>query len=114
RSDVAHLRAQRFAGRRHPGRCAGAAGRTDGPASDLRRFQAHLSRVTLRAAASWLATACIAVALGLGIAWAESAFAIPKIIVQTALRTALLAALGFAGWAAWGYYRAVRDEDDGD
>jgi RsiW-degrading membrane proteinase PrsW (M82 family) len=70
--------------------------------------------VTLREAASWLATACIAVAIGLGIAWAESAFAIPKIIVQTGLLTALLAALGFAGWAAYGYYRAFRDEDEWD
>jgi len=52
------------------------------------------------------------VALGLGVAWAEQAFAIPKIVVQGFWIVLLAAALGFAAWAAWGYYRAIRDEDE--
>jgi hypothetical protein len=58
------------------------------------------------------ALALVAVALGLSVAWAEQAFAIPKIVVQGFWIVLLTAALGFAGWAAWGYYRALRDDDD--
>mgnify|MGYP003551994835 FL=1 len=50
--------------------------------------------------------------LGLGVAWAEQAFAIPKIVVQGFWIVLMLAALGFAAWAGWGYYRAIRDEDE--
>jgi hypothetical protein len=58
------------------------------------------------------ALALVAVALGLGVAWAEQAFAIPKIIVQGFWIVLMTAALGFAGWAAWGYYRALRDDEE--
>ena len=60
----------------------------------------------------WLLLALAAVALGLGAAWAEAAFAIPKYVMQSALLVLLLGALAFAGWTAWGYYRAIRDEED--
>ena len=56
--------------------------------------------------------ALVAVALGLGVAWAEQAFAIPKIVVQGFWIVLMVAALGFAAWAGWGYYRAIRDEDE--
>jgi hypothetical protein len=56
--------------------------------------------------------ALVAVALGFGVAWAEQTFAIPKIVVQGFWIVLMLAALGFAAWAAWGYYRALRDEDE--
>jgi hypothetical protein len=54
----------------------------------------------------------VAVALGLSVAWAEQAFAIPKIVVQGFWIVLMAAALGFAAWAAWGYYRAIRNEDE--
>lgn len=54
------------------------------------------------------------VALGLGVAWVEAEFAIPKIVVQAFWIVLLVAGLGFAGWAAWGYYRASKDEDEWD
>jgi hypothetical protein len=55
-----------------------------------------------------------AVAAGLGVAWAEEAFAIPKDVVRMVWLGSLVVALGFAAWAAWGYYRALRDDDDWD
>jgi hypothetical protein len=58
------------------------------------------------------ALALVAVALGLGVAWAEQALAIPKIVVLGFWIVLMVAALGFAGWAAWGYYRALRDDDE--
>lgn len=66
----------------------------------------------LRRAGAWVLLGLSAVALGLGAAWAEVAFAIPKYVVQMFLIVLLLGALAFAGWAAWGYYRAIRDEED--
>ncbi|MBL9095807.1 MAG: hypothetical protein JNK07_02680 [Alphaproteobacteria bacterium] len=66
----------------------------------------------LRRLLAWLLLGLAAVALGLGAAWAERAFAIPKYVMQSALLVLLLGALAFAGWAAWGYYRAIRDEED--
>jgi hypothetical protein len=52
------------------------------------------------------------IALGLGVAWIERAFAIPKNVVAGFLIFLMVVALGFAVWAAWGYYRALRDEDE--
>jgi hypothetical protein len=52
------------------------------------------------------------VAFGLGVAWAEQAFAIPRIVVQGFWIVLLTAALGFAGWVGWGYYRALRDDEE--
>jgi hypothetical protein len=49
--------------------------------------------------------------LGLGVAWAADAFAIPKFFVQAFFLTLFLAVAAFAVWAAWGYYRAHRDDD---
>ena len=51
------------------------------------------------------------VVLGLGVAWAADALAIPKIVVQVFWIVLLLAGLGFAVWAAWEYYRAIKDDD---
>ncbi len=68
----------------------------------------------MRRIAGWLALAVAAVLSGLGVAWAETALAIPKFVVQAGLLTALAGAAGFAAWTAYGYYRAVRDEDDWD
>lgn len=51
------------------------------------------------------------VVLGLGVAWAADALAIPNIVVQVFWIVLLLAGLGFAVWAAWGYYRAIKDDD---
>jgi hypothetical protein len=53
----------------------------------------------------------LAVALGLGVAWAQDVFGIPKDIVQMIWLGSLFVALGFAAWAAWDYYRALRDDD---
>lgn len=66
----------------------------------------------LRRAGEWALLAAVGVALGLGVAWAEAAFAIPKNVVAWFWIVLMVAALGFAGWAAWGYYRAIRDEDE--
>jgi hypothetical protein len=52
------------------------------------------------------------VLLGVAVAWAEQAFAIPKIVVQGFWIVLMTAALGFAAWAGWGYYRAIRNEDE--
>lgn len=62
--------------------------------------------------AAWVGVLALGVALGLGLAWVESAFAIPKNVVQWFLIALMAVALGFAAWAAWGYYRAIRDEDE--
>jgi hypothetical protein len=53
----------------------------------------------------------LAVALGLGVAWAQDVFGIPKDVVQMIWLGSLFVALGFAVWAAWDYYRALRDDD---
>jgi hypothetical protein len=66
----------------------------------------------LRRVGEWALLGLGAFALGLGAAWAEAAFAIPKYVMQVLLIVLLLGALAFAGWAAWGYYRAIRDEED--
>ena len=65
-----------------------------------------------RIALEFLLIAVAGVAIGLGVAWAEQAFAIPKNVVLGFWILLMLGALGFAGWAAWGYYRAIRDEDE--
>lgn len=65
-----------------------------------------------RAVTEWLAVFAAGIAIGLGVAWVEDALAIPKIVVQVLWIVVMAAALGFAGWAAWGYYRAVNKEDD--
>jgi hypothetical protein len=54
----------------------------------------------------------VAVATGLGVAWAQDVFGIPRDVVQMVWLGSLLAALAFAVWAAWDYYRALRDDDD--
>ena len=68
----------------------------------------------MQRAVGWLALGAAAVGLGLGVAWAETVFRIPKFFVQTGFLIVLVAAIGFAGWTAYGYYRAIRDEDDWD
>jgi hypothetical protein len=65
-----------------------------------------------RNALEFLLIAVAGVALGLGVAWAEEAFAIPKNMVQAFWILLMLGALGFAAWAAWGYYRVIQDEDE--
>lgn len=66
----------------------------------------------LRRAGEWALLAAVGIALGLGVAWAEQAFAIPKIVVQGFWIVLMTVALGFAAWAGWGYYRAIRNEDE--
>jgi hypothetical protein len=65
-----------------------------------------------RQVATWVGVLAVGVALGLGAAWVEEAFAIPRNVVQWFLIALLATALGFAAWAGWGYYRAIRDEDE--
>ena len=65
-----------------------------------------------RRAGEWLLLGAAAIALGLGVAWIEQAFAIPKNVVAWFWILLMVAALGFAGWTVWGYYGAVRDEDE--
>jgi ammonia channel protein AmtB len=65
-----------------------------------------------RQLAVWIGLIAAGVALGLGVAWVEAGFAIPKNVVQWFWIAVMVAALGFAGWAAWGYYRALREEDE--
>ncbi|MFM9886213.1 MAG: hypothetical protein ACKVQT_24560 [Burkholderiales bacterium] len=60
----------------------------------------------------WTDLAAAGVLLGLGAAGVEHAFAIPKNVVAGFLILLMVLALGFAGWAAWGYYCALRDEDE--
>jgi ammonia channel protein AmtB len=66
----------------------------------------------LRRAGEWSLLAAMSVALGLGVAWLEHTFAIPKNVVAWFWIVLMTTALGFAAWTAWGYYRAVRDEDE--
>ena len=54
----------------------------------------------------------LGVALGLGVAWVERSFGIPKNVVQLFWIAVMAAAMGFAVWAGWSYYRAHRDDDD--
>lgn len=56
----------------------------------------------------------LAVALGLGLAWAQAAFALPPAAVQIGLIVLLGAALVFGILAAVGYYRALRENDEWD
>lgn len=65
-----------------------------------------------RFAVEWILLGATGVALGLGVAWIERAFAIPKNVVAGFLILLMLVALGFAAWAAWGYTQALRDEDE--
>jgi len=69
--------------------------------------------VTRRALGALL-TVGAAVALGLGAAWAEHAFAIPRFVVQSLFLIAMAVVAGFAAWAAWRYYRAIGEENDWD
>jgi hypothetical protein len=54
----------------------------------------------------------IGIALGLGVAWAEVAFAIPKNVVRGFWIVLMVAALGFALWTGRAYYLAIRDDDE--
>ena len=65
-----------------------------------------------RRTAEWAGLVVAGLSFGLGVARAEQAFAIPKIVVQGFWIVLMVAALGFAAWAGWGYYRAIRDEDE--
>ena len=56
----------------------------------------------------------IAVLIGIGAVWPQDLFAIPKDVVQWVWLGSLLAALAFAAWAAWDYYRALKDDDHWD
>lgn len=62
----------------------------------------------------WALFAVLGVVLGLSVVWLESAFGIPRNVVQWFWIVLMVAALGFAAWAAWRYYGTVRDEDDGE
>jgi hypothetical protein len=66
----------------------------------------------MRRAGGWALLAALGPALGLGVVWLEDAFGIPRNLIQWFWIVLLTAALSFAGWAAWGYYRAIRDEDE--
>jgi ammonia channel protein AmtB len=66
----------------------------------------------LRRAGEWLLLGAVGVVIGLGVAWVERTFAIPRNVVAWFWIVLLMMALGFAAWAAWGYYRAIRDEDE--
>jgi len=68
--------------------------------------------VPWRFARELLLIAVIGIALGLGVAWAEDAFAIPKIVVLWFWIVLMVGALGFAVWVGWGYYRALRDDEE--
>lgn len=70
--------------------------------------------MTRRALLQWALVLVLGVGLGLGVAWIEQAFGIPKFIVQSFWIVLMVAALGFAAWAAFAFYRAVRGEDDWD
>lgn len=54
----------------------------------------------------------LGVALGLGVAWAERSFGIPKNVVQLFWIALTAAALGFAGRLGWSYYRTPDDDWD--
>lgn len=56
----------------------------------------------------------IAVLIGIGVVWTQELLGIPKDVVQMVWLGSLFAALAFAGWAAWDYYRALRDDDHWD
>ncbi|MBL8779440.1 MAG: hypothetical protein JNL06_00735 [Alphaproteobacteria bacterium] len=53
----------------------------------------------------------IAVFIGIAVVWLEDLFGIPRHIVQWIWLGSILAGLIFAGWAAWDYYRALKDDD---
>jgi ammonia channel protein AmtB len=65
-----------------------------------------------RRAGAWALLTAMSLGLGLGVAWLEGAFAIPKNVTAWLWIVLMVGALGFAGWAAWGYYRAIRDEEE--
>ena len=58
-----------------------------------------------------LALGLAGAALGLGVAWAERTFGIPKNVVQLFWFGLLAAAVGFAVWAGWRYYRESQEDD---
>lgn len=66
----------------------------------------------LRRAGAWVLLAALGVVLGLSVAWLQDTLGIPRYVVSWFWIVVMAAALCFAGWTAWGYYRAVRDEDD--
>jgi len=66
----------------------------------------------VKRAGVWGLLAALGVVLGLGVAWLEAALGIPRGVIQWFWIVLMIAVLGFAGWAAWGYYRAIRDEND--
>ncbi len=66
----------------------------------------------LRRAGEWVLLAAVGVAFGLGVAWVEDAFAIPKNVVTWFWIVLMVGALGFALWTGRAYYEALRDEDE--
>lgn len=52
----------------------------------------------------------LAVALGIGLAAAQTQFDISRATMQTVLLIVGLGALGIAGWAAWSFWRAWADD----
>ena len=66
----------------------------------------------LKLVREWVLFAVLGVALGLSVAWLQEAFGIPRNVIGWFWIVLMVAALGYAGWAAWGYYVAVRDEDE--
>ena len=73
-----------------------------------------LERLNVRArqVAAWVGVAVAGVSLGLGVAWVEKAFAIPKNVVLGFWIVVMVVVLGFALWVGRGYYLALRDEDE--
>jgi hypothetical protein len=68
----------------------------------------------LRLLREWALVLVLGVGFGLGVAWLEQTFGIPKHFVQWFWIALMVAALGFVGWVAWAYYSVLRDEDDWD
>lgn len=65
----------------------------------------------IKLAREWMLFAVAGVVLGLSVAWLQEAFGIPRNVVGWFWIVLMVAALGYAVWAAWGYYVALRDED---
>ena len=68
----------------------------------------------MRGLVEWIVLTSVGVVAGLGVAWIESGFAIPRSLISQALVVALVMAAGYAMWTAYGYYGNLRDDDHWD
>jgi glucose dehydrogenase len=68
-------------------------------------------RRRLRLVAEWAALFALGVALGLALAWAQRAFAIPAAYIQIGPIAVALAMLAAGVWAYVAYARALAAED---